>query len=429
VITEYLDSSKEKITKLHEVVGDYVRQGLDHAFNDIVQVVGKLKLPPLVVLHYESLTQEICEAFSAMDGSVSSKKNRFIQYLLRQISVLTEDSHSTSADYGQMVSQEKLERDDPVAIVLHSLEQCVDRFLAEVFFLIFRQRIGLVDKQNAIERRVDHRVRLDGGLADVFRDERQTVAFDQVALLEHTKRFVNPPHEPRDGRFARARIAGIDGVVTRGDGAQALADPDLLDLRKIRRLLDLLLDARNADQLVQIRQHVIVAGYPEPMERFINSNPGLHSRFTRFIEFPDYTPQELCRIFCLMCWKNGLALTPGLKEKILHHFTLLHRERADNFGNARLARNCFEAVINAQATRLANSGSFEPRALTLLNEENLESPAQSFLADYRQKKKGYLVKCSHCDHIYSWAPEMEIIQAICQRCGKNYNCEFGIVQD
>src|SRR5687767_3895031 len=94
----------------------------------------------------------------------------------------------------------------------------------------------------------------------------------------------------------------------------------------------------NRDRLI-----VIVAGYPEEMELFVHSNPGLHSRFTRYIEFPDYTAKELCRIFMLMCRRNRLAVTDGLKEKILHHFILEHAGRSENFANARLVRNCFEA--------------------------------------------------------------------------------------
>src|SRR5439155_2388208 len=178
----------------------------------------------------------------------------------------------------------------------------------------------------------------------------------------------------------------------------------------------------NRDRLI-----VIVAGYPEEMKRFVDSNPGLHSRFTRFIEFPDYTPQELCRIFCLMCWKNSLTLTPELREKILHHFTWLHRLRDERFGNARLVRNCFEAVINAQASRLATTGKYDTQALVALREEDLVTPAQQTLDEHRKSRRGYSVKCSHCGETYSWAPELQIVEAICTHCGRNYNCEFGLV--
>ena len=188
---------------------------------------------------------------------------------------------------------------------------------------------------------------------------------------------------------------------------------------------DLVADHLQIPQDERDRLIVIVAGYPEEMDRFIHSNPGLQSRFTRFIEYPDYAPQELCRIFALICRKNALLLTPELKEKVLHHFTFLHQERRENFGNARLVRNCFESVINAQASRLAASGAFDARALTALEARDLNTPAQPSFEQYQRSKKGYVVKCPACAQVYSWSPDLRIVDAICTKCGKTYNCEFG----
>jgi hypothetical protein len=176
----------------------------------------------------------------------------------------------------------------------------------------------------------------------------------------------------------------------------------------------------NRDRLI-----VIVAGYPEPMRRFIDSNPGLHSRFTRFIEFPDYTAGELCRIFSLMCRKNGLTCSPALKEKVLQHFTHLWRQRGENFGNARLVRNCFEAVINAQASRLAAISDIDAQALSLLEAEDLETAAAALVEEYRRSGRGYIVRCENCGQVYRWTPEMEHRRAQCTRCGRTYDCEFG----
>jgi hypothetical protein len=111
---------------------------------------------------------------------------------------------------------------------------------------------------------------------------------------------------------------------------------------------------------------------------------------------------------------------------VLHHFIHLHQERAENFGNARLVRNCFETVVNAQATRLASSGTFDSKALTLLEAPDLMSPAQPAFENYRRSKKGYVVTCSGCGEVYSWSPDLEIIDAICTKCRKTYNCEFGM---
>jgi stage V sporulation protein K len=426
VITEYLDNSKEKVAKLHDVVGDYVREGLDRAFAEIAKILAKLQLPTLVLYYYAFLTQEICESFSAMDGNTSSKDSRFIHYLLKQVSTITEDYHDPFAGPSSATAQEKLER------VLADLDELV-------------------------------------GIASVKEKVKQTANFakvQQIRLMQGLRPIPTSYHSvytgnPGTGKTTVARLMGRIykslGVLKKGHlvecdrsalvaeyvGQTAIKTNSIIDsaLDGIlfideayslvkehedfgREAIDTLLKRMedNRDRLI-----VIVAGYPEKMEEFVNSNPGLHSRFTRFIEFPDYTPQELCRIFCLMCWKNGLVLTPGLKERILHHFTFLHRDREENFGNARLARNCFENVINAQASRLAISGDFETKALTLLQAEDLESPAQISIQEHRKSGKGYLVKCPHCGNAYSWTPELEIIEAVCNRCGKNYNCEFGAI--
>src|SRR2546426_7099733 len=87
-ITEYLDNSKEKIVKLHEAVAENVKEGLDRSFAEMPRVVSKLEFPPLLVCYYETLTREDCEAFSHMDGAVTSKDNRFIYYLFSQISMI-----------------------------------------------------------------------------------------------------------------------------------------------------------------------------------------------------------------------------------------------------------------------------------------------------------------------------------------------------
>jgi hypothetical protein len=124
--------------------------------------------------------------------------------------------------------------------------------------------------------------------------------------------------------------------------------------------------------------------------------------------------------------KNGLMLTPELKEKVLHHFIHLHEERPENFGNARLVRNCFETAINAQATRLASSGTFDSKALTLLDGPDLVTPAEAAFLEYRKGKQGYVVKCPGCGEVYSWSPDLKIIDAICTKCGGTYSCEFGM---
>jgi len=98
---------------------------------------------------------------------------------------------------------------------------------------------------------------------------------------------------------------------------------------------------------------VIVAGYDEPMERFLSSNPGLESRFNKYFHFPDYTGEELLAIFRMRCDKNSYTLSPEAETAAQELFNRLYEERDDNFGNGRDVRNRFEDMIIRQANRVA----------------------------------------------------------------------------
>jgi stage V sporulation protein K len=97
---------------------------------------------------------------------------------------------------------------------------------------------------------------------------------------------------------------------------------------------------------------VIVAGYPKPMERFLNSNEGLRSRFSTFIHFDDYSPDELLEIFKLFCKKENYEIGKGALELVLGGIEYQYRNRDERFGNARFVRNYFESIIRNHAMRL-----------------------------------------------------------------------------
>lgn len=98
---------------------------------------------------------------------------------------------------------------------------------------------------------------------------------------------------------------------------------------------------------------VIVAGYPEPMEQFLSSNPGLRSRFNRTIIFEDYSLEELEQIYVKMSQGAGYKITPEAQERLrLALAQATHRNTA-TFGNARGVRNLFETSQVLQADRLA----------------------------------------------------------------------------
>jgi SpoVK/Ycf46/Vps4 family AAA+-type ATPase len=97
---------------------------------------------------------------------------------------------------------------------------------------------------------------------------------------------------------------------------------------------------------------VVAAGYPEEMRKLIEANPGLESRFTRTVEFPDYTDDELVAIFDSMSSKKRYHLDDGARRVLIE--LLAAEPRTRGFGNARFVRNVFEQAVSLQALRLAS---------------------------------------------------------------------------
>ena len=142
----------------------------------------------------------------------------------------------------------------------------------------------------------------------------------------------------------------LDGVLFI-DEAYALApeSDDAYGQEAIATLLKRMEDERG-------RLAVIVAGYPEEMRRFLDANPGMRSRFNRYIEFPDYSAAELAEIFRRTAAKNDYRLTEGAERRLEAALEERTRRRDRTFGNAREVRNWFEKAVERQAVRLAESG-------------------------------------------------------------------------
>jgi stage V sporulation protein K len=110
---------------------------------------------------------------------------------------------------------------------------------------------------------------------------------------------------------------------------------------------------------------VVVAGYTEPMKDFVESNPGLRSRFNRFFRFNHFTPEQLFLIFENFCKNSDFIIDADAKDKLTDTFELLHSKKDKNFGNARVVRNLFEKCVQNQANRIVD--------LPLLNQEILKT--------------------------------------------------------
>ena len=133
--------------------------------------------------------------------------------------------------------------------------------------------------------------------------------------------------------------------------------------------------------LVEMENHrddfiVIVAGYKEQMQSFIESNPGLASRFTSYFDFPDYTAPEMMEIFLRLCKKRDYRLTPEAEHDLLNYLQVLEQTRSTSFANARTIRNLFESIVTKQSNRILASGHCEVESLQQLLPEDIQSAIQ-----------------------------------------------------
>ncbi len=104
---------------------------------------------------------------------------------------------------------------------------------------------------------------------------------------------------------------------------------------------------------------VIAAGYTDEMKAFLESNPGMKSRFTKVFTFEDYAPEDLMEIFTVLCKKDNLRVDEAAKALLLKHFNNIYRNRDKNFGNARIVRNLFDTANRNRILRLADIPSSE----------------------------------------------------------------------
>jgi stage V sporulation protein K len=116
---------------------------------------------------------------------------------------------------------------------------------------------------------------------------------------------------------------------------------------------------------------IIVAGYSDKMSRFINANPGLQSRFNKYLYFEDYKPEELVNIFEGICQQNDYKLLEESRKYLLAKFTGLYINRNNTFANGRLARNIFDKAMEKQANRLAKLPIVDKDEMMLILAEDI----------------------------------------------------------
>jgi stage V sporulation protein K len=122
---------------------------------------------------------------------------------------------------------------------------------------------------------------------------------------------------------------------------------------------------------------VVVAGYTEPMKLFVESNPGLRSRFNRYFYFDHFTAEQMFQIFEAFCKKHDFIVDKNAKEKLIDTFDLLYDQKDDSFGNARVVRNLFEKCVQNQANRVIKISKVSKRMLKTFKEEDIPEPKET----------------------------------------------------
>ncbi|MBQ6646123.1 MAG: AAA family ATPase [Clostridia bacterium] len=132
---------------------------------------------------------------------------------------------------------------------------------------------------------------------------------------------------------------------------------------------------------------VIVAGYDGLMDEFISSNPGLESRFNRFLHFEDYTMEEMLAIFDLRCKQGGYVLDEDARDEVEAFIT---KQNIDPiiFGNARGIRNLFEQVLIAQSNRLVNEADITKEKLMQITAQDVLNASEAAVEKQKTEQKG-----------------------------------------
>jgi Cdc6-like AAA superfamily ATPase len=425
VISEHIDSTPDRLRQLHEAVADGVREGPERLFAEMTRLALKLELHPFLMHFCHYLVREACDALAGLDGRLTARENRFLQYLLQQTS-------RTIEEYGAHAQTRPDLTADNVSSILRELDRLVGitevkakiREVANVARLQqMRAAMGLSSIATSYHAVFTGNpgtgkttvARLLGRIYKALGVLRKghLVECDRASLVgEYVGQTAPKTHAMVD--------AALDGILFIDEAYTLAKEREDFGREAIDTLLKRMED--NRDRLI-----VVVAGYPREMERFIHSNPGLRSRFNRFIEFPDYTPVELCRILALFSRANGLRLDPALKERLVAYFHALHAARDSHFGNARLVRNCFEELVAAQASRLVLGPPPDAHALSQFTAEDLAWPPGVVDVLPPPPERRYRVLCPQCGEVYSWTPELELSEAQCTRCQAIYDASFGEV--
>lgn len=187
----------------------------------------------------------------------------------------------------------------------------------------------------------------------------------------------------------------MDGILFIDEAYSLVAEQgdDPFGLEAIQTLLKRMEDDR--ERLV-----VILAGYPENMDRLLKSNPGLSSRFNLVLDFEDYKPGDLGRIFGSLCAHNRYEFNDEVQARLLTGLNWMYQRRDSHFGNGRTVRNLFENSIRHLANRIARQPEITPEALVTFLPEDVNFPKvpEDLLLPENVAAQKFAAKCPQCQH-------------------------------
>lgn len=366
-------SGRTAMEKVESMLLPVEKRGVDEIFKLLAAHALDLQLQPVTVEFVRFTLQTLAGAMAAIGGNMSDACRRRSAVVSAQ---LTDISRQYAADFTARAADPGVSEEDLNAIfkeldALVGLEPVKNEVHRSTNFA----RMQILRRQQGLPV-------VAAGLHSVFFGNPGTGKTTVARLMGRIYKSLGLLRRGHVVECDRGRLvaeyvgqtavrthavidSALDGILFI-DEAYSLAGRGEQDFgnEAIETLLKRMEDDR--DRLI-----VIVAGYNEPMKQFIASNPGLESRFTNYLNFPDYAPEELLEIFHRMAAQSGLVCAPETEKKALTICRSLRGSRNDHFGNAREMRNLFEAAVRNQSTRLVNCGQADRDALTTLLPEDL----------------------------------------------------------
>lgn len=166
---------------------------------------------------------------------------------------------------------------------------------------------------------------------------------------------------------------------------------------------------------------VIVAGYENEMSRFMNANPGLASRFQKTIHFNDYRPPELAEVFAGNARRDGAAMTPEFRTRMMLACHIMYDRRSETFGNARDVRKMYEQTQNNYLTRLGETDDMD----LPLEPRDFVSEHNRVIDQIMVSQPRFVTFCKSCGAEHAWAFDTPG-QLDCRGCGTNFKTGWGV---